>query len=113
MRKALLLALLLPLYSLYSQDTSSLYNQAFNELSTLEQNLTEQELIISGLLKSQEEQLKLLKNVEASLEVAEAQSKNLEVSLLFYKKQTIVFKIVVGILGTIVIGESLYIMIPK
>jgi len=109
----ILLVLLLPLCSLYSQDTSSLYNQAYQELDNLELKSNQQEAIILNLLQEQKNSIDLLKSVESSLAVAEVQSLNLEISLKLSKQQILVYKIVVGILGTIVIGEALYIMIPK
>jgi len=86
-----------------------LYNQAFNELDSLEQNSNQQETLIDNLLKSQSNEQLYLKSVEALLQAAEDQSRSLEVSLQYYKHQTRVFIVVVSILATVVIGESVLI----
>lgn len=115
MKKSVCLALVLlsALSYVHSQDTSSLYNQAFNELDNLELKSNQQETIISGLLNSQSSEQSLLNNAEISLLAAEGRSISLEVSLQFYKKQTRVFIIALGVLGTLTIGEAAYILITR
>lgn len=84
------------------QDTSSLWNQANNELDNLQENyqlaLNKIELAEDILVKQAE-----------SLSQAEILSKNLGISLSFYKKQNKILLYSLAFMASVTLAESCYI----
>ena len=114
MRKLIVFVLvfLLSFSALYAQeqvDTSSLWNQAFEELNNLEDNSLQLRTIIDDLKSQSEQDKKLLNEQSLSLQQAVQVSTSLEASLHFYEKQSKVFRgLLVGAV-LVAIGEGLII----